>query len=290
VLRAIRSVLGQTFEDFELIVVDDGSVDHTAEVIAAMDDRRLRYVWRENNGLSAARNAGVALSSGRYVTFLDDDDEALPRWLQQFHDALSDEDAVVTCAAFAVDPEGRVVDTRLLKPLGPAYEGYRGQFLSGTFAMPRGAYEAIGGFAEGLECSHHAEFALRLLPYCRSRGWPVRLIETPSLFIETRPPDRRPENTPAKILSASEYVLAQHYAQLARSPETLANCHARAGVAAARLGQYRKARHHLRRAARVQPLNARRWLRFCLALVPPLGDAVWRVRRYRGLNAPNAAV
>lgn len=277
---AIGSVLGQTFTDFELVVVDDGSVDNTSAVVAAIDDPRVRYIYRANGGLSAARNTGVAKSSGRYVTFLDDDDDVLPRWLERFHDALAGEDAVATCAAYGVDERGHVLRTSSPEPLGPAYDGYRGQFLAGTFVLPRRAYDAIGGFAVGLQCSHHAELALRLLPYCRSLDWPVRTIETPELRYEARPLELRPENTAAKVLSATEYVLAQHGTRLARSPETLANVLARGGVAAARLGDYGEARRFFARAARARPRSAKHWFRLVIAFVPPLGDAVWRARRY----------
>ncbi|HMF82898.1 MAG TPA: glycosyltransferase [Acidimicrobiia bacterium] len=286
---AITSVLGQTLEDFELVVVDDGSVDNTREVVNAIGDARLQYVHRENGGLSAARNTGVASSSGRFVTFLDDDDQALPRWLQTFHDALGDREAVATCAAYAVNIRGQVSSTMSPAPLGPAYADYRGLFLPGTFAVPRTAYDAIGGFAEGVQYCHHAEFALRLLPFCRAAGWPVIVIDEPLLRWENRPPEQRPETLPARVLVGMDYVLSHHRDQLARSPETLANCYAKAGVAAARLGRYREARHHLRQAVSAQPRSARAWLRLGVALTPPFGDAVWRARRYRSAAAATAS-
>jgi glycosyltransferase involved in cell wall biosynthesis len=290
VAHAIHSVLEQTFQDFELVVVDDGSVDDTKDVIAEIDDERLRYVYRDNGGLSAARNTGVANSLGRYVTFLDDDDEALPRWLEVFAATLRGQDAVATCATYTVDAHGRVLWTMSPQALGRAYADYRGLFLPGTFAVPRYVYDAVGGFAEGVQYCHHAEFALRLLPFCHGAGLPVLVIEEPLLRWENRPPEQRRETFPDRVLVGMDYVLSHHGTQLARSPQLLANCHAKAGVAAARLGRYGEARHHFRRAARLQPRTARHWLRFGLALVPPVGDAVWRARSYRGLNAPNAPV
>lgn len=72
--EAIRSVLAQTFGDFELIVVDDGSTDDTAQRVQAYADPRVRYVHQRNAGLAAARNAGIRTATGAYVAFLDDDD------------------------------------------------------------------------------------------------------------------------------------------------------------------------------------------------------------------------
>jgi len=79
--ETIQSVLGQTYEAWELIIVDDGSTDKTAETVAAFDDRRIRLVEQENRGVGAARNAGIALAQGDYITFLDADDVLPPESL-----------------------------------------------------------------------------------------------------------------------------------------------------------------------------------------------------------------
>ena len=76
VKRAIQSVLNQTFQDFEIIVVDDSSVDNTEEVVKGFRDDRIRYIRHPNNkGLPAGRNTGIKVASGEYIAFLDDDDE-----------------------------------------------------------------------------------------------------------------------------------------------------------------------------------------------------------------------
>ncbi len=79
---AVRSVLTQTFEDLELIVVDDGSTDSTREVLAGFEDKRLRAVYQENKGVASARNLGLNLARGRYVAFLDSDDYWLEKKLE----------------------------------------------------------------------------------------------------------------------------------------------------------------------------------------------------------------
>jgi Glycosyl transferase family 2 len=72
--EAIASVLTQTFTDFEVIVIDDGSNDNTGEVVGSIRDSRLRYVRQENQGPGAARNRGVDMARGHFVSFLDSDD------------------------------------------------------------------------------------------------------------------------------------------------------------------------------------------------------------------------
>ena len=66
---AIQSVLDQTFTNWELIVVDDGSTDHTASVVKSFGDERIRYYYQENQELNAARNSGVDFSKGKYTAF-----------------------------------------------------------------------------------------------------------------------------------------------------------------------------------------------------------------------------
>lgn len=82
---AILSVLQQKFEDFEIIIVDDGSTDNTEAVVRAFDDSRIKYVFQENKELSASRNKGAREASGRFVCYLDDDDEYLEQHLQILH-------------------------------------------------------------------------------------------------------------------------------------------------------------------------------------------------------------
>lgn len=72
--EAIDSVLRQSYEDYEVIVVDDGSDDGTDEILNKRYKNRIRYVWQENKGESAARNAAIKISKGKYIAFLDSDD------------------------------------------------------------------------------------------------------------------------------------------------------------------------------------------------------------------------
>ncbi|MBK8805292.1 MAG: glycosyltransferase [Bacteroidales bacterium] len=87
--KAISSVLQQQFRSWELIVVDDGSVDNTFEVVSSFTDSRIVYVWQNNQERSAARNNGINAAKGEYICFLDSDDEFLPMHLQGLYDFIS---------------------------------------------------------------------------------------------------------------------------------------------------------------------------------------------------------
>jgi len=105
VMRAIRSVRAQTFQEWELIVVDDGSTDDTAALIAGADPRLI--VIRQNNaGFTEARNTGIRAAKGEYIAFLDSDDEFLPHHLE-------------LCVAFLdAFKEEKIVSTELLEDFG----------------------------------------------------------------------------------------------------------------------------------------------------------------------------
>lgn len=79
--KAIESVLAQTFADWELIIVDDGSTDNTKDVVSQYGDSRITYIYQENAERSAARNNGITHSVGEYVLFLDSDDYYLSNFL-----------------------------------------------------------------------------------------------------------------------------------------------------------------------------------------------------------------
>jgi len=100
VRRALESISAQTFTDFEVIVVDDGSTDNGAAIVAEYPDARFRLVAQANAGPGAARNAGLAQARGEFIAFLDADDEWLPDYLQEsvrLLESLGSEVAAVTC-------------------------------------------------------------------------------------------------------------------------------------------------------------------------------------------------
>ncbi|QPC43908.1 glycosyltransferase family 2 protein [Kaustia mangrovi] len=178
--RTIESVLGQDFADFELIVVDDGSVDDTAAAVAAHDDERVVYVAQERNmGGNAARNRGIREARGAIVCFLDSDDEYLPHKLatvKAFFDRHSDIDVLIDSFEYVPECRGsqdRTTTLRLNPDLTGSTEIERRIFArmlwkpTPSISARRDALFKVGLFDEGLRRRQDMDLALRLARQCR---------------------------------------------------------------------------------------------------------------------------
>ncbi len=88
----IESVIAQSFENWELLVIDDGSTDHTIETVEKFSDLRIKYLWKENEERSVARNKGIELSQGKFVCFLDSDDIWRTNHLQLLFEKIKSND------------------------------------------------------------------------------------------------------------------------------------------------------------------------------------------------------
>ena len=111
VTTAVQSVLAQGTQLHEVLVIDDGSTDDTPAAMAAIQDRRLRYVWKDNAGVSAARNLGLDLATGDWIAFLDSDDHWLPSRLAVAAKAVESNPAIefMQCNRSMFDDSGHVL-------------------------------------------------------------------------------------------------------------------------------------------------------------------------------------
>lgn len=146
--KAIQSVLDQTFTDWELIVIDDGSTDHTASVVKSFEDGRIGYYYQENSGKSVSRNHGIELSKGLYISFLDDDDYLLEIFFETFEKSIIEFDKPVAffmCNEYVKTFENKVILNKIpIKHLGnPTLMLWKMQSSIRPFAIHQKIFENL---------------------------------------------------------------------------------------------------------------------------------------------------
>ena len=166
-LRAVESVLNQTFQDLDLFIVDDASTDDTAASLAYLNEPRIRLLSHaERKGPAAARNTGLAAADGDFVAFLDSDDEWLPQKLErQLHFMRSQEKTYrVCCTGFLIftiyQPEGEERIGKTVLHYGDLLAGCRASPGS-TLVAERTVFEEVGLFNESLRRLEDWEWLLR---------------------------------------------------------------------------------------------------------------------------------
>ena len=152
IVEAVESVMAQTFQDFEVIVINDGCTDNTEEVLRPFVEKKLiRYFHQKNQGISATRNRGLSLALGEFVAFLDDDDVWPPDKLEWQLDVLRNSDALVVGGLSSVF--GRKSDRKaIVETTGYSTIDTAKLFGGNPFGSPgqtlirKSVLEAIGGF------------------------------------------------------------------------------------------------------------------------------------------------
>ena len=164
---AIRSVLNQSYQDFEIVVVDDGSTDDIEKTMQSFDDLRNSFNRQENRGGGAARNRGIDLSHGRFVAFLDSDDRFLPGHLEQMKHLLAGRSNILGYAPIIVDRGLRRSICKPLRNISPDEHmaNYllcdRGFIPTMTMAIDRDTAHKVR-FPENLRSAEDTDFAIRL--------------------------------------------------------------------------------------------------------------------------------
>lgn len=225
IARTINSCLAQDFSDFEVVVVDDGSSDDTRGAVAAFSDPRIRYVWQENAGASAARNRGAAEARGLYVAFLDSDDEFLPGKLSAFHAAIASAGDAALCW-YSPLWFHRGDGNRLLKParaigaderVGDYLFAGEGLMQTSTLVIPRDLFLTVG-FDADLRTLEDLDLCLRI----EAAGGQFRMLPGPQVVWY--------DDTPVGRLSYT--VTPDHVLGWAAQARGLMSARARAGFLA----------------------------------------------------------
>jgi glycosyltransferase involved in cell wall biosynthesis len=174
--KAIGSVLNQTYQDFEIIVIDDGSTDNTREIIRSFKDKRVKYVkkYKKNKGSSVARNIGIKIARGKYFALLDSDDEWLPEKLDKQIKILQDgspELGVVYSNLCYIDENGKNMNKlRNPKKEGYIYEDLLGENYVGppsTLLIRKECFHQVGLFDNLLNAMEDWDMWIRIAKYYR---------------------------------------------------------------------------------------------------------------------------
>ncbi|RKX94059.1 MAG: glycosyltransferase family 2 protein [Spirochaetes bacterium] len=165
--RAISSVARQTFKDLEIIVIDDGSEDDTDKIVQNIADSRIRYKKIDHSGVSRARNEGIKLSRGRWIAFIDSDDEWLDTKIEKQLKYLENHPQYLACHTDEIWIKDGVRINQ-----GKKHKKYAGNFFLPSLKMclispssiiiQRDIFTEIGGFDESFKYVEDYELWLRL--------------------------------------------------------------------------------------------------------------------------------
>lgn len=164
IAHTIQSVFNQTFQDFEVVIVDDGSTDGSVSEVEKFSDSRIRLIHQKNAGVAAARNRGIEEAKGDLIAFLDADDEWKPEYLAtQYHLSQKYPDcSVFVCNYEFRNTEGKVIPTIIRKLPFSGEDGILSNYFemascshpplwTSAVMVKKQAIQAIGGFPVGIK-------------------------------------------------------------------------------------------------------------------------------------------
>jgi cellulose synthase/poly-beta-1,6-N-acetylglucosamine synthase-like glycosyltransferase len=190
--NAIDSVLAQTFKDYELIVVDDGSEDDTRSVVMKYGSDKILYWYQENSGKSSARNNGIKKATGEYIAFLDSDDMFVPDKLRKQVDFLDNnrDYGFVYSYANNVDEDGTLLDYHFAGDLSgwiyPNMLFIKNNLIATPTVMVKSSVIAsVGGFDETMHICEDLDLWRRI-----ARNHKVMQIKEPLSIVRIRTSER----------------------------------------------------------------------------------------------------
>lgn len=207
--EAVASVMAQTYSNWECLIINDGSPDHTETVgkQLASSDSRIHYHYKTNGGLSNARNFGIEKAKGEYILTLDADDKFEAVFLQEAVAILEQNEnvGVVTCWGY------RFVNNMkydLFKPIGGNVENFLFfSSASGNSLFRKKCWEEVGGYDETMRKGYEDwEFYLRLT----AKGWSVQVIESPLFNYRQHKNSMRIEAQNLYDLEIKQYFFKKH--------------------------------------------------------------------------------
>jgi len=268
--QAIMSVLQQTYQDFEIIVVDDGSTDDTEEVVRGFNDDRIRYIRHdENRGAAAARNTGIKAALGEYIAFQDSDDEWLPEKLEKQIRVLEN-----------VPAEVGVVYSDVWRIRGNRRKYWRSPVMGigiQTAVIKRQCFDKAGVFDERFLRLIDADFLIGL-----SRYYCFHRIDEPLVNYYVTPGSIGTNNK--TLIRAIGLILEKHAGHIDKPKKLLASYQYQIGNILCQVGDLDRGKDYLFKALKSYPSNIRY---LAATFVSMFGQSVYvRVARFKRRISP----
>jgi len=254
--RAIQSVLDQTYQDFEIIVVDDGSTDNTEEIVKSFNDPRIRYIrHEENKGAAAARNTGIKAAKGEFIAFQDSDDKWLPEKLEKQMKVFENAPAkvgVVYTGFWRIENNKKIYIpfSWLTQKEGNIHKELLKENFIGTPAalVRKECFEKAGMFDEKLPRLQDWELVIRLSKY-----YNFKCIDEP-LLISYYTLDSISANNDA-LIKALKLILSKHFNDFAEDRKLLSKYYFGIGFNLCLIEDFEEGRNYLIKAIKTHPLN-----------------------------------
>lgn len=253
--RAINSIVTQSFQKWELILVNDGSDDGSEQITTSfLVDDRIAYVYQENKGVSAARNMGASKTKGEWLIFLDSDDQLREGALQKIYSEIQNAKGI----DFLVFGINRIKDT-----ISQALLPVDGQYFSkipGTFVIRKTMFDQVGGYDERFRFSENTELFHRL-QLIKAKGKNIPWVSL-NYYDNPSGGSKNLQN----MVDSLTIILDKHADTLSEHVKHL--YHQIIGVNSIRFRHFADARHHLWKAVRYKPQKTATWGRLGLACFP----------------------
>jgi glycosyltransferase involved in cell wall biosynthesis len=266
--QAVSSILNQTFQDFEIVLVDDASTDNTPEVVKGLGDARIKYIRHQvNKGEAAAANTGVASSAGEYIAFLHDDDEWLPAKLNQQVKLLESSPPTVG----AVYTGFLRVDRSTKKPLKQVIPSKRGNIFAemagqnwvgppSTVVLRRECFERVGLFDESLTIGPDYDMWIRV-----SEKFHFDYVPEPLTNYSVH--GNQVSMNFDLLVKGLEALLNKHGSYFASDSKNYSRRYAALGALYSHQGNIRNARKALLKAVSLCPLHLSNYVNLLLSFV-----------------------
>jgi glycosyltransferase involved in cell wall biosynthesis len=253
--KAIKSVLNQTYRDFEVIVVDDGSTDNTKEIIRSFTDKRIKYFkkYKKNRGISVTRNIGIEMARGKYIALLDSDDEWLLEKLDKQIKVLQSESpevGVIYSNLCYIDENGKNMNKlRNPKKEGYIYEDLLGRNYVGTSStllIRKECFHQVGLFDDLLNSQQDWDMWIRIAKYYR-----FALIKVPLVKCRLHT-NQISRNLALKIITANR-ILVKYANELEMRRGAHSKHYFYIGLRFCRTGKTKEGRRYLLKAISLYP-------------------------------------